>query len=80
MLESHQNKIKEIIGQIRCPKGFRCIAPDTDRLCPAMDIGMETYLQCLDKKQKDCPFSAHFASAVYCKCPLRIYLKKNFHE
>jgi len=80
MLKVHKKKIKEIIGQINCPKDFRCVTADLDRLCQAMDIGMETYLQCLAKDSNACPFSAPFADAIFCKCPLCIYLKKKLHE
>lgn len=80
MLKAHNKKITEIIGQIHCPKDFRCVTPDLDKLCLARDIGMETYLQCFARNKADCPFSAPFANEVYCKCPLRIYLKKNLHK
>ncbi|MDW7773004.1 MAG: hypothetical protein SCH71_08955 [Desulfobulbaceae bacterium] len=80
MQSGHDDKIKEIIGQINCPKGYRCVAAGLVRLCRAMDVGKKTYLECLEKDIKDCPFSVRFAGAIYCKCPLRIYLEKNLRR
>jgi len=77
MKNDHNDKIKKIIGQISCPKGCQCVQQKLNRICRAIDIGRETYLECLEKDIEDCPFSVQFATAKFCKCPLRIYLKKN---
>lgn len=73
-------EVRNIIGDINCPRKFRCVEPESNNLCGAMDIGMETYLQCLDRNPMDCSFSIAFADTFFCRCPLRIYLKKNINK
>lgn len=76
MEEEVRKKIEEIIGQMRCPKNFRCAESDFENLCKAEDIGMDRHLLCLDNTPSRCLFSLVF-DKHYCACPLRIYLAKH---
>jgi len=71
-------KGKIIDSETHCPKSFKCVEFGCDNLCEAVDIGMETYLKCLDNHPLKCPFSVSFAGDFFCKCPLRVYLNKTF--
>jgi hypothetical protein len=80
MYEKDKNKIKEIIGGMKCPKDFQCSRSGFKFLCNARDIGLDSYLVCLEKHPLDCLFSMSFGSAHLCKCPLRVYIAQNLEK
>jgi len=77
MEEGYRARITQLIGEIDCPKSFRCVESEFSELCRAMDVGRETYLLCFETEPAACPFSIYFAKACYCRCPLRVYIAKN---
>jgi hypothetical protein len=77
MDEEILNKIEEVIGQMKCPKGFTCAENGYKSLCKARDIGLESYLECHEDNSGQCKFSVSFGSGYYCQCPLRVYIAKN---
>jgi hypothetical protein len=40
--------------------------------CEAKDIGLDSYVMCLERDSSRCPFSVTYARSYYCKCSLRI--------
>jgi hypothetical protein len=78
MEQSHNEEIEEIIGQMACPKDFPCYKQRFHNLCRAKDIGLESYVLCLDNSPNGCTFSVRYGYSYYCECPLRVYLAKNF--
>lgn len=62
-LESKQKKdIENIISHIQCPKGFSCYKSGFADLCQARDIGLESFIECLEEDPQACPFVVPFAS------------------
>jgi len=80
MSEKHNREIKKIIGEINCPKDFKCYKSGFDSLCRAKDIGIESFLECLEAKSNECKFSFPFGLMYLCQCPLRIYIAKKMHK
>ena len=76
MQEEHKRKIGEIIGEMYCPSNFKCADSGFKNLCKASDLGMESYLECLESNPRDCRFAFPFGQGYFCKCPLRVYLAK----
>jgi hypothetical protein len=76
MDEDVKRELKEIIGGMSCPKDFRCYAGGLTVLCKAEDVGLESFLKCLEDNPRDCPFSLDYGGSHFCKCPLRVYIKK----
>lgn len=70
-----RNNIESIIKGVECPKDFICYYSGFNNLCNAKDIGIESFVECLEKK-KECKFSFRFALIYLCKCPLRVYIAK----
>ena len=70
--------IEKIIGQIECPKDFKCFQVGFEKLCKANDIGLETHLICEEAKPQECVFSISYGDSYYCNCPLRLYIAQNF--
>jgi len=73
-------KIDEIIGGMKCPKGFKCYINGFKNLCKAEDIGKKNILVCLDENPEECVFSMPIGSKNYCQCPLRVYLAKELKK
>jgi len=80
MGQDYDKEIEEIIGGLECPKDFQCCKPDIKALCKARDIGLETFLVCLEEQPLECVFALPFGGAYYCKCPLRVYIARRFKE
>jgi hypothetical protein len=75
-----RKQIENMIGGIECPKGFQCYKSGFANLCRARDIGIESFLECLEKNPKACTFSFAFGLIHLCQCPLRIYIAKKFQK
>jgi hypothetical protein len=80
MDEDQRKEIEEIITQFKCPKDFRCYKSGLKVLCKAKDIGLDTYLECMEVYPQKCPFSVAFGYSHFCKCPLRVYIAKKLKK
>ena len=76
MKEDMEKKAREIVGDLQCPKDFKCCKGGFNNLCKAKDIGMETFLKCLEEKPR-CKFACRIGYSNYCTCPLRIHIIKH---
>ena len=77
MNDDFEKDIDKIIGQLQCPKEFKCYKSDFKELCKARTFGIEKYLQCLEDDPRKCVFAIPFGTLYFCKCPLRYYLEVN---
>ena len=76
MDEEIRQKIEEIIGQMQCPKDFKCAKNGFERLCKARDFGLDGYLECLEDNPTQCKFALSFGQTYFCLCPLRVFIAK----
>jgi hypothetical protein len=76
MEKSLRKKIKKIIDNIECTKDFKCYKSEFEHLCEMKDLGMDSFLKCVDKEATSCTFAIFFGGAYCCRCPLRIYIAK----
>ena len=72
--------IAEIIGGLQCPKDFKCYRSGFENLCKAKDLGLDSFLECLDESPRHCPFAFSFGRVFFCKCPLRVYISKKVEQ
>jgi hypothetical protein len=77
--KKHIAKIKKMARKIACSMDFRCYKSDFKDICKAKDIGLQSYILCLDKNPQKCNFSIFFFDENLCKCPMRIYLLKELN-
>ncbi len=77
-MELHlEYSMNETIENSACTKGFKCCTEVLENLCKAEDVGMESYLHCLEERPLECTFSVgFFGDRYYCNCPLRVYIAK----
>jgi hypothetical protein len=76
MFRDCQKEIEEIIGKMKCPKNFKCYKSGYENLCKAKDVGLESYLECLEGNPSACKFLIMHRNIFYCSCPLRVYIAK----
>ncbi len=76
MDEVDEKKIVEIMGEMTCPKDFKCAKSGFENLCKAKSAGTDSYLLCLESDAK-CAFTFRLAGLYFCKCPMRVYLRNN---
>lgn len=83
MKEEYRMRIREIIGEMQCPKGFKCVMEGFENLCKAKDFGDEESLQCLEETSPPCPFAGVYNYGFqmrFCRCPLHVYFAKNLRK
>ena len=61
-----------------CPEGCKCRQRGIENLCSAQDVGMEGFVECLEKTPLDCFHRIVFGRANYCSCPPRVSIAKGF--
>ncbi len=69
-------EIEQIISNMQCPKDFECHKFEFEKVSPTRDLGVETFVECLSDNPTPCTFSLTFGNKFFCKCPLRVYIKK----
>jgi hypothetical protein len=79
-MKRHKEKIEQILNGLQCPKDYVCYTSGLERLCRAEDIGLESFLVCLESNPRECKFSVAFGHAYFCQCPLRVYLAKKIKQ
>jgi len=80
MEKSLREKIKKIIDDIECPRDFECYKSGFEYLSEIKDIGLNSFLECVDKKANGCVFSVSFGESIFCRCPLRLYIAKELKK
>jgi hypothetical protein len=76
MRTSDKHKLAERIEE--CPKG--CKYCEAEGLCMAKDIGLKTFVECLEKRSFECESSISYGRVSYCSCPARVYIAKSMNE
>ena len=76
----YKKELEKVVGDLVCPKDFKCCTEGLENLCKVRDVGMQTFVQCLEPNPHECPFSKLLAAAYVCKCSLRIYISKKLKK
>jgi len=74
--QEHYIEIEEIVTHLQCPKDFTCKKSGFKVLCKAKDIGVESFLICLEEDPPKCKFSLALEREYICECPVRICVAK----
>lgn len=80
MQKEIQKQIEEFIEVLKDPEDFQCYKAGVGVLCKAQDIGLETFLICLERNPQKCNFSVYFGNLFFCKSPLRVFIAKELKE
>ncbi len=80
MEQLNMEKAKQILGDLKCGKGLKCVNSGLQGICKAKDIGLKSFLECLEENPYECPFSVSFGRSYFCQCPLRVYIAKKLKK
>jgi hypothetical protein len=71
-------KLKKEIERLlkNCPEGCKCRQRGIEDLCYVRDVGLETFVRCLEENSLDCFHRIVFGRANYCSCPPRVSIAK----
>ena len=78
--QQHKRQIEQIIGAMKCAKGFQCYKSGLTNLCKARLVADTGLVECSPENQQDCEFRTPFMDRTFCKCQLRCYIAKNLHK
>ena len=80
MKKKHKQEIEHILNGLQCPKDFVCYTSGQEKLCEALDIGLEAFLVCLESNPRECKFSVRYGGNFFCQCPLRVYIARKLQK
>ena len=80
MEKDYKKEIEGIIGEMTCPKNFKCAESGFEDLCKAKDVGLDSYLKCLESNPSNCNFAFSYGYKHFCQCPLRVFLAKKLNK
>jgi len=80
MEKHHERELKEIMSGQTCPKEFTCYQSGFKNLRKAKDIGLESFVECLEKDLTQCEFAVEFGGYYFCKCAVRVYIAKKLKK
>jgi hypothetical protein len=73
--KAHTHRIETVpgIGPVR---DWKYDNAECEFSCKAKDIGLDSYVQCLEECSHMCAFSVRYAHSYYCKNRARVYAAK----
>ena len=80
MDEQFRKQIEEIVEGMDCGKEFECCEGNFANVCRAKDMGIESFLECLEEKAQECEFAMPFGNSFFCKCPVRIAIARKLKK
>ena len=80
MDERARKELEEIMGDMECPKDFKCYESGFENLWRAKEVGVELFLECLEETPQKCKFSVMIGRSYLCQCPLRYYIFKKLNK
>jgi len=69
--------LRRLRHEVECPYGFICLEQGFQKAGKVRDMGMDSYVQCLQEQADDCPMRFCFGYSYFCKCKIRVYAAKN---
>ncbi|MEE9402606.1 MAG: hypothetical protein V3V47_05335 [Desulfobacteria bacterium] len=80
MEQAFIRQIEEAMPGLKLLQDCKAYKPGFGFICKAKDVGLDSYVECLEKDSCRCPFSVSYAHAYYCICPARIYIAKELEK
>lgn len=74
MKKEDRKKIEQLMRQMECPKDFKCVKENFDRLCKVRKFELDDHLECLEKNPSHCPFAIPFIHQHICICQMRMFI------
>jgi hypothetical protein len=78
MEQTHMQKLERLMEYD--PEGCKCHEQGIEKLCKAKDLGLKSFVKCLEEKPFECTSSLTLQNSHYCYCPLRVYMVNKFKK
>ena len=75
MRQPYTQRIEAMPG-VRPLQGCKAYKRELGFTCKAKDVGLDSYVECMETYSFTCPFSVSYAHSYYCRCPARVYMAK----
>ena len=77
----HDKEIQEIIDAMECPRDFACQKSGFKNLSKVEIMAEGKLIECLEENGRHCGLGFTFgAETIFCLCPLRGYIARNFNK
>jgi hypothetical protein len=74
----HKRAIEEVIREMECPKGFKCQKTGFKQAGKVRLLAEGRVIECMEEDGRSCGCGLFYGSGVFCECPLRQYIARNF--
>jgi hypothetical protein len=71
-------KIEKILKG--CPPDCKCHGRGVENLCKAKDIGLDTFVECMEAKPFECTYAISYGRTSYCSCPVRVEIAQKYEK
>ena len=75
-----RTELESLIKKAPCPNNHICSRLDDEHLCKVKDVGLDSFVECLEVEPYDCSYAIFYGHAYYCQCPIRVYLVKKLKK
>jgi hypothetical protein len=72
--------LQKAINGLKLPEECEWFTPGSGFTCQARDVGLDAYVECLEKESCRCPFSVSYAYSYFCTFPPRVYVVKELEK
>ena len=73
-------QIEDIMEGMDCSRDFECYRSDFENLGEVGIVGDFKMIECIEERGQTCEFGFSFGLGVICRCPLRMYIAKNYQR
>lgn len=74
--KEQRQKLEETIKGVNCSFSFKCLEKDLEDMPKIEQLGMTDIFECKATEARSCGHAMPFGYSHFCKCPTRLYLKK----
>ncbi len=76
MVKTHIQRMKESLAGQKLLAECERYKPGVGFICKAKDIGLDSFVMCLEQNSHSCVFSIRYAHSYFCKSPARVLAAK----
>jgi hypothetical protein len=80
MGHAHMQEIEKAINGLKLREDCKWFKRGFGFSCKAKDVGLDSFVECLEKDSCRCPFSVSYAYSFYCSCPPRVYIARELKK
>jgi hypothetical protein len=80
MVKTHIQQMKESLAWQKLLAECKRYKRGVGFTCKAIDVGLDSFVECLEKDSSSCVFSISYAHSYFCKSPARVRAAKELEK